>query len=134
MFHLADVTFFVSQPYSPKSGSHPSSHVLSWALVALVVPKSVDEALKDQRWLWTMQEKIQALKKNRTRTLGPLPIDKRPLDCRWVYSTKFQPHGAVDRFKAKLVAKSYNQTEGVDFHETFSLLLNSNSHLLGCPL
>lgn len=55
----------------PTDGSTPdplpsSSLVLSHALAALLVPKSVDEALKDHRWLCAMQEEIQALKENGT--------------------------------------------------------------------
>jgi len=33
---------------------------------------------------------------------------------------KFDEHGNVIRNKARLVAKCYNQIEGIDFDETFS--------------
>lgn len=41
------------------------STVFSQALAVLALPKSVNEALKDQRWLCAMQEEMQALKENR---------------------------------------------------------------------
>ena len=36
------------------------------------------------------------------------------------YCIKLRADGTVDWFKARLAAKGYHQTEGLDFHETFS--------------
>lgn len=104
-----------------------TSTVVCKSLVALAVPKSVGEALKDCGWLLAMHEEKQALKENETWTLGPLRAGKQPASYRWVYSIKYKPDGAVDRLKARLVAKGYSQTEGVDFHETFSPVAKLNS-------
>jgi len=39
--------------------------------------------------------------------------------CRYVYTLKFRPDGLVDRYKARIVAKDYTQTNDIDYFETF---------------
>lgn len=41
--------------------------------------------------------------------------------CRkWVYKVKHKVDGTIERYKTRLVAKGYNQVEGLDFFYTFS--------------
>ena len=66
-----------------------------------------------------MDKEIQALERNHTWDVTALPPGKSPIGCKWVYKVKFNPNGSVERYKARLVAKSYTQREGLDFLETF---------------
>lgn len=67
-----------------------------------------------------MNDELKALQDNKTWVLMPLPQGKRPIGCRWVYKVKLRQDGGVERYKARLVAKSYTQQYGVDYQETFS--------------
>lgn len=39
------------------------------------------------------------------------------------FTIKIHADGSIDRFKARLVAKGFNQRPGVDYNETFSLVI-----------
>jgi len=42
------------------------------------------------------------------------------IGCEWVFRNKMDESGVITRNKAKLVAKCYNQEEGIDYGETFA--------------
>lgn len=67
-----------------------------------------------------MGREFDALVKNGTWSLCSRPLDKHIVRNKWVYKIKRRPDGSIERFKAKLVAKGYDQKSGVDYHETFS--------------
>jgi hypothetical protein len=67
-----------------------------------------------------MLEGIQALDNNQTWELVDLPLGKKTVGCKWVFIVKVNPNGSTARLKAKLVAKGYVQTYGVDYSGTFS--------------
>ena len=52
--------------------------------------------------------------------MSPLPPGKVPIGCKWVFKIKLRVDRSIERYKERLVAKGYTQTEGVDFYETFS--------------
>jgi len=67
-----------------------------------------------------MKQKYEALLNNKTWDLVPLPKDRQVVGCKWVFRIKENADGAVNRFKARLVAKRFHQVTGCDFNETFS--------------
>ncbi|GJV06666.1 retrovirus-related pol polyprotein from transposon TNT 1-94 [Tanacetum coccineum] len=67
-----------------------------------------------------MQEEIEALHKNKTWELVPLPGGKKPIGNKWVYKIKRNSDDQVERYRARLVVKGYAQKEGIDFNEIFS--------------
>jgi hypothetical protein len=54
--------------------------------------------------------------------LVALPNDKKTIGCKWVYKIKHNVDGYVSRYKAKLLAKGYAQTYGIDYEETYNLI------------
>ncbi|RVW51932.1 Retrovirus-related Pol polyprotein from transposon RE1 [Vitis vinifera] len=52
---------------------------------------------------------------------------KKVVGCKWVFAVKVNPDGLVARVKARLIARGYAQTYGVDYSNTFSPVAKLNS-------
>ena len=71
-------------------------------------PTTVEEALNSPNaadWKRAMEEEIQAHAENSTWTLSDLPSGRKAIKCKWVFKTKFDANGHIERRKARLVAK-----------------------------
>jgi hypothetical protein len=49
-----------------------------------------------------------------------IPQHKKAIGVKWVYRTKLNSDGYVNKYKARLVVKGYARMFGVDFSETFT--------------
>lgn len=85
------------------------------AMIGEVEDIPVQEALKDPEWKAAMQEEYNSLIDMDTWELVDCPKDVKPLTCRWVLREKTN-----GRKKARLVARGFEQKEGIDYSETFS--------------
>ena len=72
------------------------------------VPKSY-EAILVPAWKQATDE-MDALVSRKTYDLVSTPNEAVVIGCWWVNTLKYRPDGSVDRYKARLVAKSYTQT------------------------
>lgn len=85
-------------------------------------PFLFEEAVKSKKWMEAMLAEIEAIEKNQTWELTDLPKGVKPIGVKWVFKTKLNENGEIDKFKARLVAKGYAQRYGVDFTEVFALV------------
>ncbi|RVW39072.1 Retrovirus-related Pol polyprotein from transposon TNT 1-94 [Vitis vinifera] len=91
------------------------------------VPNTIQEALKISEWKKAVQDEIDALEKNGTWTITDLPVGKRPVGCKWIFTIKYKADGSVERFKARLVARGFTQSYGIDYQETFAPVAKLNT-------
>jgi hypothetical protein len=89
------------------------------SLQSIVIPKDWKEAAHDPKWREAMLEELRA-EKNKTWDLVKLPPGKKAVSCKWVFTVKKNPEGKVERSKAKLVARGYSQTYGIDYDKIFA--------------
>lgn len=71
-----------------------------------------------------MNLELEALELNNTWEVTFLPPQKHIIGCKWIFKTKFNPNGTVDRHKARLVVLGNKQQYGIDFAETFAPVAN----------
>jgi hypothetical protein len=67
-----------------------------------------------------MAEEIAALERTGTWDIVPLPSHARPITCKWIYKIKTRSDGSLERYKARLVARGFQQEYGRDYDETFA--------------
>ena len=49
-----------------------------------------------------------------------MPQGLKAIGCKWVYKTKRDSLGNIERYNVKLFAKGFTQKEGINYTETFS--------------
>lgn len=83
-------------------------------------PITYTEAVKEEKWREAMNNEIKSIEKNQTWELTDLPKGKKTIGVKWVFRTKLNEKGEVDKHKARLVAKGYKQKHGIDYKEVFA--------------
>ena len=58
--------------------------------------------------------------KNQTWELVERPEHRKVIGVKWVFRTKLNADGSINKHKARLVVKGYAQIFGVDFFDTFA--------------
>lgn len=68
-----------------------------------------------------MEKEYETLIRNGTWSLVPRPANKKILTNRWVFKTKRDSHGQIEKHKARLVAREHIQKAGIDYEEIFAV-------------
>ncbi|KAG7550979.1 GAG-pre-integrase domain [Arabidopsis thaliana x Arabidopsis arenosa] len=83
-------------------------------------PTTFEEAEKSLKWREAMNEEMNSIIKNQTWELTDLPRGAKCIGVKWIYKTKLNELGEVNKYKARLVAKGYSQEHGIDYTEVYA--------------
>ena len=86
-------------------------------------PRSYREAINGPNstlWKTAADVEMESVLKNETWELVDLPPGKNAIGSKWVFKTKMNADGSVNKYKARLVAQGYAQQHGIDYEETFA--------------
>ncbi|KAI5312541.1 hypothetical protein L3X38_041714 [Prunus dulcis] len=88
-------------------------------------------AASQPHWQQTMKEEIDALIVQGTWFLVTTP-NRNIVGSKWIYKVKKNPDGFVSRYKAWLVAQGSSQEQGLDYDETFNLVVRHTTVISLC--
>nr|GEW03190.1 retrovirus-related Pol polyprotein from transposon TNT 1-94 [Tanacetum cinerariifolium] len=75
-----------------------------------------------------MGEEVKSLHKNGTWEQVKLRKEKRVISCKWLFKGKDGIHRfESNRYKVRYVVRGFDQREGIDFNEVFSLVVRHTS-------
>lgn len=96
-------------------------------LSTITEPITYSAVIIDLNWKIGMDNELTSLTNNNTWFLTTLPPNKRPMACKWFFKIKVLVNETIKRYKARLVAKDFNQTECINYLETFSQVVKVTS-------
>ncbi|PHT43509.1 ATP phosphoribosyltransferase 1, chloroplastic [Capsicum baccatum] len=71
-------------------------------------------------WKEEVNSEIDSILSNHTWELVDLPPGNKPLGSKWIFKRKMKTDGSIEKYKARLVVKGFNQKEGLDYFDTYS--------------
>ncbi len=99
------------------------------ALVCAEEPETAEQALRDRQWKAAMQKEYDALMRNQTWVLVECPTNKKPITSKWVFRQKTDGNGNIT-YKARLVARGFQQQAGVDYNDIFAPVIRTPTILV----
>nr|GEZ24225.1 retrovirus-related Pol polyprotein from transposon TNT 1-94 [Tanacetum cinerariifolium] len=90
------------------------------AFLTSIKPKTYKDFLTQSCWIEAMQEELNEFERLKVWELVPRPDKVMVITLKWIYKVKLDELAGILKNKARLVARSYRQGEGIDFEESFA--------------
>ena len=94
-------------------------------------PKTIEEALDsnlNEEWQAAINSEMISIYKNGVwHKIDELPEGTNPLTTKWIFKIKRGAQGQIEKFKARLCVRGFEQEQGIDFEGVFSPVMRHNS-------
>ena len=101
-----------------------------FALSSINGPKSFKSAMNSnnaENWQIAVNDELESIYKNNVWQIVNKPENCNVISTRWVFVKKMDKDGKLQKYKARLVARGFEQVYGVDYHETFAPVVRFTS-------
>jgi len=105
---------------APVRGTKLFSDIYERCNIVVCEPADFRAAKEDQNWMAAMKEELFMIEKNQTWELVDRPQDRKVIGVKWVYRTKLNADGSINKHKVRLVVKGYAQISSMDYSDTFA--------------
>ncbi|UYV74853.1 hypothetical protein LAZ67_12001333 [Cordylochernes scorpioides] len=108
---------------------HPGDSVMKVDSLP-IIPTNYEEAINSpdkEKWLQAMKGEIVSLKNHKVWDVLPMTKTIKPIKSKWVFSIKNSHDPLNPIYKARLVAVGCSQKFGVEYSETYSPVIKSDS-------
>jgi hypothetical protein len=105
-------------------------HALKNTMADIEEPKTFNEAINSElkeEWQQAVNCEMISIYKNGVWHEVNLPLGIKPLTTKWIFKVKRGKQGQVEKFKARLCVRGFEQQKGIDFEEVFSPVMRHNS-------
>ena len=109
---------FYSRRKVPRGSKEPQNTAL-----VMKDPVTYEEAMSRNNavyWKKACTEELEAFVKQELFSTVLKPIEHKVIECKWIFKTKLDEDGQVERYKVQLVAQGFSQIPGIDFDKTFA--------------
>ena len=103
-----------------------------WALLTETSDDPIDykAMVRSKGWKQAIESEIHSILKNKTWDVIDRPAGGKPITAKWIFRTKRDTEGIVRKLKARLVARGFQQEEGIDYHDIFAPVVKWSTILL----
>ena len=93
-----------------------------WSLYSELLEEPLDFATANAQedWKKAIKSETDSILKNDTWTVIDRSNDRKPITAKWLFKIKRNSSGKISKLKARIVARGFQQKEGVDYHDVFA--------------
>jgi len=105
---------------------NPSVHLKNfWSLLSEIIeePISFKEVSSQKDWRTAIESKVQSIFKNTIWDIIDRLDNKTLITAKWIFRAKRNAEGIINKLKARIVARGFQQKKGIDYYEVFAVVV-----------